>query len=164
LITLRDAESSDVAAIAGLLVELDHYYGATDVESAESRIPAVRDAIFGQHPAARVALAWKGPQLVGFAAFSYLWPAAGVTRSLYLKELYVVEECRKEGIGRLLLQYVCRIAIDAGCSRVEWTTDAANPDAQEFYAVLGVPQNRSKLFYRADGDTLRRLATLPIQT
>src|SRR6266581_9292618 len=30
-----------------------------------------------------------GARLTGFAAYSFLWPAIGLTRSLYLKELYV---------------------------------------------------------------------------
>jgi hypothetical protein len=42
---------------------------------------------------------------------------------------------------------------------VEWTTDQDNPDAQRFYAELGVPVRQSKLFYRVEGDGLRRQGT-----
>ena len=35
----------------------------------------------------------------GMASYSFLWPAAGLTRSLYLKELYVAQDWQRQGIG-----------------------------------------------------------------
>jgi GNAT superfamily N-acetyltransferase len=81
------------------------------------------------------------------ASYSFLWPAAGVTRSLYLKELYVTEAFRGKGIGVLLMQEVCRIAVDHACSRLEWTTDEGNALAETFYQQLGVPRSHGKHFY-----------------
>lgn len=101
-------------------------------------------------------MAWDDGQLAGFASYSFLWPAAGLTRSLYLKELYVTERARRTGVGKLLMQRLYDIAAEHGCSRVEWTTDRDNPDAQRFYAELGVPVRESKLFYRVEGDELGR--------
>jgi GNAT superfamily N-acetyltransferase len=77
---------------------------------------------------------------------------------LYLKELYIIEAARQKGIGRLLMKRLYDIAVKTGCSRVEWTTDQDNPDAQRFYSELGVPVKESKLFYRIEGDELRREA------
>jgi GNAT superfamily N-acetyltransferase len=98
--------------------------------------------------------------MVGFAAYSFLWPAIGLTRSLYLKELYVSGAARKKGIGRVLMQRLYQIAAKNECSRVEWTTDRDNVDAQRFYAQLGVPVKESKLFYRIEGEELRHQAAL----
>jgi hypothetical protein len=58
----------------------------------------------------------------------------------------------------MLMQGLCDIAIKNSCSRVEWTTDSDNPEAQQFYAELGIPARGSKIFYRAEGDELARLA------
>jgi ribosomal protein S18 acetylase RimI-like enzyme len=87
-----------------------------------------------------------------------LWPAIGLTRSLYLKELYVPESLRRTGIGKLLMKNLFEIAVKHDCSRVEWTTDSDNPNAQRFYELLGVPQNSSKLFYRLGGEALLQAA------
>ncbi len=84
------------------------------------------------------------------AAYSFLWPTVGLTRSLYLKELYVAQACRGRGIGRLLMQALFGLAAKHGCSRVEWTTDRGNTSAQAFYHRLGLPVHASKLFYRAE--------------
>ena len=85
----------------------------------------------------------------GLAAYSFLWPAVGVTRSLYLKELFVRAASRRHGIGKLLMRELDRIAAEHRCSRIEWTADAGNPDAQRFYAALGAEPLATKVFYRA---------------
>jgi GNAT superfamily N-acetyltransferase len=84
------------------------------------------------------------------ASYSLLWSAAGVTRSLYLKELYVAAGWQRQGIGKLLMDSLLTVAAKHGCSRVEWTTDRDSEGAQRFYAKLGVPINEGKLFYRVE--------------
>jgi GNAT superfamily N-acetyltransferase len=107
-------------------------------------------------PVGRALLAWEEARLVGLASYSFLWPAVGLTRSLYLKELYVVESARRGGAGALLMRGVADIALKQGCSRLEWTTDRGNNQADEFYSHLGFPVNTSKTFYRVDMDDLTR--------
>lgn len=158
MITLRPATPNDVESIASLLAEVDRYYGGTDEEPIAQRGPLIRDALFGEHPSAHVLLAFDDDRPVGLASYSFLWPAAGVTHSLFLKELYVSEASRKNGVGRLIMSELCRIAQDKGCSRVEWHADADNPIATNFYATLGVPTNSSKLYYRLDGEAIAQMA------
>jgi ribosomal protein S18 acetylase RimI-like enzyme len=158
VITVRDAEPTDAEAIAELAEEMDRFYGATDVERRDRRLKQITETLYGESPCAHASLAWEDADLVGFASYSFLWPAAGLTRSLYLKELYVAAKARRRGIGKLLMRHLYRIAVQKACSRVEWTTDRDNLDAQEFYEMLGVSVSASKLFYRVEGDVLRREA------
>jgi len=88
--------------------------------------------------------------LAGFAAYSFLWPAVGVTRSLYLKELYVAEEYRRRGVGKALMSALFDLARLHRCSRVEWTTDVGNGGALAFYEGLGLPVHAGKVFYRVE--------------
>ncbi len=155
MIFVTEAEPSNIEAIAALAEEMDSFYGATDIEPFSTRTRQIADAIFSNPPAAHALLAWNVDQLVGFAAYSFLWPAVGLTRSLYLKELYVVQACRGQGIGKLIMQNLIGIAAKSACSRIEWTTDEQNRGAQAFYESLGMPRNSSKLFYRLEGDLLR---------
>ena len=158
MITIMSAEPVNTVAIAELAEQMDRFYGASESEPLELRVRQIKEALFSDPPAAHALLAWDDGQLAGFASYSYLWPAAGLTRSLYLKELYVIETARRKGVGKLLMQHLYGIAAENGCSRVEWTTDRDNPDAQRFYAELGIPVQESKLFYRIEGDELRRRA------
>jgi ribosomal protein S18 acetylase RimI-like enzyme len=155
VIFVTETEPGNIEAIAALAEEMDRFYGATNVEPLIARTRQIADAIFSTPPAAYALLAWDGDRLVGFAAYSFLWPAVGLTRSLYLKELYVAEACRERGVGKLLMQNLVEIAVKHACSRVEWTTDEQNRDAQAFYESLGMPRDSSKLFYRLEGDSLR---------
>jgi GNAT superfamily N-acetyltransferase len=148
LIKLTDAAPGDAAAIASLLAELDTFYSDTPAGTPDERAGQVRAALFSDPPAARALLAWDGPLLAGLTSWSLLWPAAGPTTSLYLKELYVARAYRRTGTGRLLMEGLYRIAAERGCSRVEWTTEIINPGAQQFYESLGVSPLPAKIFYR----------------
>ena len=157
MVEIRSAEPRDVHALAVLIEDIDRFYGAADVESSSQRASQIAASLFQKPRAAYVILAWDGEQLVGMAAYSFLWPAAGVTRSLYLKELYVIESFRRKGVGALLMQALCQVAVEHECSRIEWTADAGNVLAEAFYEQLGVPKNREKTFYRLQEDNVWRV-------
>lgn len=153
MIKLADAVPGDEDAIAALCAELDEFYGDTPQGMPAHRGAQVRAALFADRPLARALLAWDGPVLAGFASYSYLWPAIGLSASLYLKELYVAQAYRRAGTGKLLMDSLYKIAASQGCSRVEWTTDTGNPGARAFYAALGAEPLTSKIFYRAVSNT-----------
>jgi GNAT superfamily N-acetyltransferase len=161
VITISPAGPDDARAVATLLEEMDRFYGATSAEPLDQRIRQITEALFADPPAAHALLAWDGAHLAGFAAYSFLWPAAGLTRSLYLKELYVSELHQRHGIGKLLMQAIFDTAAKHGCSRVEWTTDNDNQGALAFYDMLSLPRHPTKVFYRAEGSgvTLRTQAS-----
>jgi ribosomal protein S18 acetylase RimI-like enzyme len=150
---LSKAEPADVEAIAALCAEMDEFYG-DETAPLELRLSQIRAALFADPPAAWALLARGCSELAGFASYSFLWPAAGLTTSMYLKELYVAAAFRQSGIGSLLMRGLYRIAAERGCSRVEWTTDQDNTEAQEFYEALGAKPTTSKIFYRVAGDEL----------
>jgi GNAT superfamily N-acetyltransferase len=145
---LTEATVEDVPEIASLLEELDRFYGGTQFEPMQTRIAQITKLLFGDPPAARVLLARVDGALAGLAAYSFLWPAAGVTASLYLKELYVSGAHRRAGIGRELMTRLVQIAAERGCSRLEWTTDRDNDLARHFYKTLHFQTMPSKIFYR----------------
>lgn len=147
--TVAHARPEDAEALAGLLDELERFYGGEPSESLDDQVAQISDALFSQRPAASVLLAWDEDKLAGFASYSYLWPAAGFTKSLYLKELYVAQAYRRTGVGKQLVDALHELARAEQCSRVEWTTDTDNGAAQRFYEELGVPANTSKIFYRS---------------
>jgi len=149
VIRVDDAAPGDEGKIAALCAELDGYYGDDPEGTPAQRTGIVRDALFGVPPLAYALLAWDGPDLAGMAAYSFLWPASGLTASLYLKELYIGAAYRRAGVGRVLMDGLGAIAARRGLSRVEWTTDTANEGAQAFYEALGAKPLASKIFYRA---------------
>jgi GNAT superfamily N-acetyltransferase len=150
VVVVAPAEAQHVDALVTLLEEMDRHYGDTHFEPREQRAAQITDALFGDTPAAFALLASEDEQLVGLASYSFLWPAAGVSRSLFLKELYVSQARQRQGIGRQLMDALFEVARKHGCSRVEWMTDRESRGAQRFYVDLGVPVNEGKLFYRVE--------------
>ena len=156
---VRSVVPEDVPAIVRLLNEVDEFYGDVVTESPDERSSSVARALFGSPPLAYALLAVADDgRAVGFAAYSMLWPAAGSTASLFLKELFVTEPARRGGVGRRLFAELCRIALRLGLSRVELTTDRSNRDAQDFYRRLGLPSDDGKVLYRLGGDQVEKLA------
>ncbi|MDT3438266.1 GNAT family N-acetyltransferase [Pseudofrankia sp. BMG5.37] len=150
-ISVQAATPGNAEDLADLMVELDTFYGAPPAENPADRLAQIRRLLFGPVPAAQVLLARDGERLVGMASYSYLWPAAGVTHSLFLKELYVREDARRHGVGRLLMEHLQAVAAEQGCSRVEWMTEADNIRARAFYEAIGGPIHEGKVFYRMEG-------------
>ncbi|WP_406052902.1 GNAT family N-acetyltransferase [Kribbella sp. NBC_00889] len=97
MIVVRPATADDIDELLRLTEELDRFYGGTDLDPVEFRRQQVHEALFGDMPAAQVLLALEGETVVAFASYSYLWPAVGLTRSLYLKELYVSQAMSRRG-------------------------------------------------------------------
>ncbi len=149
-ITISTGRPADAPAMAELLAEMDRFYGDNVPAPMAERARQLSEAVFASPPAAHVLLAWDGDQLAGLAAYSFLWPAAGLTSSVYVKELYVADRYRGQGTGTLLMRALFETAAKHRCSRVEWTTGRDNTGAQAFYRQLGVSAHPSKIFYRVE--------------
>jgi GNAT superfamily N-acetyltransferase len=147
---VRLATPEDIEALATLTEEMNRSYGASEVEPLGLRRQQIREALFGDVPAAYTLLATDAGYAVGFATYSFLWPAVGLTRSLYLKELYITPARHRSGVGRQIMESLFELARQYDCSRLEWTTDQDNPGAQAFYETFGVVPKTSKLFYRLE--------------
>ncbi|MFE9066041.1 cyclophane-containing RiPP N-acetyltransferase HaaN [Streptomyces violaceusniger] len=155
-VTIRPADKRDVLAVAELIEEIERFYGSTEIQPLGERQAQVEEALFGAPPMASALLVEDETDgLVGLAAYSFLWPAAGSSHSLFLKELYVRDTLRRQGIGAQLMNELRAVAAARpGCSRVEWMTDRDNPGARAFYKSLGFAEFDGKIVYRVDTSTV----------
>ncbi|HET6484597.1 MAG TPA: GNAT family N-acetyltransferase [Actinoplanes sp.] len=153
--SIRPAVTDDVKPLAQLIEDVETYYGASRIEPFEERVANVSEALFSDPPLAYALVAIDDEGIiVGLAAYSYLWPAAGSTHSLFLKELYVARHVRRAGVGASLVSALQDIAASRpGCSRLEWMTDASNEGARAFYRDMGFAESDDKIVYRADAST-----------
>ena len=53
--------------------------------------------------------------------------------TLYLEDIFVLEEYRRQGVGQRMFDYLKGIAKLDGCGRIEFTVLKWNKSAQEFY-------------------------------
>ncbi|MER6010186.1 cyclophane-containing RiPP N-acetyltransferase HaaN [Streptomyces bluensis] len=154
-VTIRAADKRDTAALAEMIEEIERFYGSTEFQPFEERRSQVEEALFGSPPlASALVVEDERGDIVGLAAYSFLWPAAGSSHSLFLKELYVRDTLRRQGVGaRLMDELRALAAARPGCSRVEWMADRDNPVARAFYKSRGFAESDGKIVYRVDSET-----------
>lgn len=139
------ATAADAEVVSTILGEIEEYYGG---RPEPQDVGQIKDALFGERPLATVLLARDGADVLGFAAYTLMWPASGAHTSLYLKELFVRPAARRTGVARALVARLRETATASGCSRIEWTADTDNPPALALYEALGAAPHPGKIFYR----------------
>jgi len=114
--------------------------------------------LFGERPYAEVVLAEDDGRPVGFALFFHNFSTFLGRPGIYLEDLFVLPEQRGQGIGRILLAHLARLAVERGCGRLEWAVLDWNQDAIKFYERLGARPNSDWTVYRLTGEALSGLA------
>jgi len=153
---LRSATRDDVPVIAGLIRGLARF------EKLEQEVVMTDEllatGLFGDRPYAEVVLAEDDGRPVGFALFFHNFSTFLGRPGIYLEDLFVLPENRGEGIGRMLLAHLARLAVERGCGRLEWAVLDWNRDAIQFYERLGARPNSDWTVYRLAGEALTGLA------
>ena len=97
---------------------------------------------------------------VGFALFFHNYSTFLARPGMYLEDLYVQPAYRGQGLGKLLLTTVARIAIERGCGRYEWTVLDWNTPSIRFYESLGAEMKSDWRIMRVTGAALEKMAKL----
>ncbi len=113
--------------------------------------------LFGARPHAEAVLAEEEGQPIGFALFFHSFSTFLARPGIYLEDLFVVPDHRGHGVGRALLVYLARLAVEQGCGRLEWAVLNWNKDAIGFYERLGARPNSEWTVYRLTGEALSAL-------
>lgn len=74
--------------------------------------------------------------VVGFAHCTFHNSTWLATPDLYLEDLFVAKEHRRNGLGELLINECAEYAKRAGSSRMYWMTQRSNETAQNLYYKL----------------------------
>ena len=77
---------------------------------------------------------------------------------IYLEDLYVKEEYRGRGYGKLLIKALAKETKRIGGGRLEWSCLKWNEKSLRFYEALGAVQQGEWVKLRCDGEVLDRLA------
>lgn len=150
------ATENDIPLILEFIRDLAIYERHLDrLEATEERL---RQTLFRREPAASVILAFDGNNPVGFAVFYFTYSTFVALPGLYLEDLFVRPEARGLGIGKQILSYLARLAIDKGCWRIEWAVLHWNQSAIGFYQKLGAVAMDEWSVYRLFGKPLDQLA------
>jgi ribosomal protein S18 acetylase RimI-like enzyme len=145
----------DAPSLAALWSEMQAHYGqpvdvATAAEAAAFACRAAAPS--GFDPRILVAVTQCGTVL-GAVALNATFPAARLTRSLYIRDLYVSTAARRRGVARSLLRAAAALTIAEGFSALDWTADARNAGARQLYDQMGSAQ-LARVYFRLAGPDL----------
>lgn len=132
-ISVRDACIADVEPLLRLVARHAEHERA----SAPVTAPALARLIADVGAPMRLFVADDGIDLAGYAALGFdyaLWDGAW---HAHLDCLFVRDDRRGKGIGKLLLDHAIDAARRTGAPRIEWQTPAWNTDAIRFYQREG---------------------------
>ena len=156
--TIRPATEADVPVLLAFIGELAEYEHLThEVTATEERL---RATLFGPRPFAEALLACADDEPAGFAIFFHNYSTFLARPGLYLEDLYVRPAYRRQGLGKLLLTSVARLAVERGCGRYEWTVLDWNEPAIRFYESLGAEMKGDWRIMRVTGAALENMAKL----
>jgi GNAT superfamily N-acetyltransferase len=149
-------DPADVPVIPALIRALaTHEKEPQAVVAPEASL--LRDG-FGERPLFQVTMAeWEG-QPVGFAFWFLTYSTWRGQPTLFLEDLFVVPEARGKGVGKALMTFLARTALDHGCARFMWNVLDWNQPSIDFYESLGAKVLREWLTVRLDGEALVQLA------
>ncbi len=132
---IREAAPSDSARLAALVRALNQHQGDPSDHFNEATLE--RD-VFGPDACLGALIAEGAGGLIGYAFFHDGYESAYAARGVYLCDLYVVSEARRNGVGRALVAAVAKRAKARGRTFLWWVSRGWNEEARKFYASLGV--------------------------
>ncbi len=153
---IRPARRDDVATVLALIRELAHFEHLDHLCVATE--PDIDAALFGPRAQAEVLIAGNGGEAAAFALFFHNFSTFLGRPGLWLEDLYVRPEFRRQGCAKALLRALAGIALERGCGRFEWAVLDWNAAAIEFYRSLGAAVLPDWRIVRLVGPSLATLA------
>ncbi len=151
---LRFAQEGDTALILEFIKELARYEKMLDMVVATEDI--LRDSLFEKKAAEVIIGEYKG-EPVGFALFFHNFSTFLGQAGIYLEDLFVKPEMRGKGMGKLMLSFLARLALERNCGRLEWWVLDWNEPSINFYKGMGAVPMDEWTVYRVTGDNLKSL-------
>ena len=149
--SLRFATPDDAGLVLGFMRRLGAYQKMADrivanEEGLRTLLAANRgEAVFGIY----------NGDVVGFAYFCQTSSAFIGQSGIYIDGFFVDESMRGKGLGKIMMAWLSKLAVERGCKRLEWACLDWNQPTIAFYRGMGA--------YSVDGMTIYRFAPEVLQ-
>lgn len=157
---IRDVTRADIPLLLAFIRKMAEF----EKLNASATVDSLQEALFGESPAARAFIAYVDGTPIGYVTYFFSFTSMRGRRALWLDDLFIEPEFRGKGIGKALMAYIARIAVEHHCARFEWIVLDWNTDAVEFYRRLGAEMLVDWRVCRLDEEQMQRVAaTLPAE-
>jgi len=103
-------------------------------------------------------VAEENNQLIGLAVYYFVPFTYRAKPNVILKELYVADGHRSEGVGKLLMKALAQEAERIGCGMIKWWVAKWNERGIEFYERLGAKIDPDWHEFQMSEEAFRHLA------
>jgi GNAT superfamily N-acetyltransferase len=137
LVVIEKVEAKTFNDFLNLIDKLAEYEKlAPPNEDAKKRL---REDYLCDKPKYQAFVGKLGQKYVSYVIFFYTYSSFLALPSLFLEDIFVLEEYRRLGVGKKMFDFVKESAKRETCSRIEFTVLKWNKSAQNFYE-----KNRAK--------------------
>ena len=155
-ISIRPAGAHEMALVLDFIRELAVYeHLEHEVVATEADLAA---ALTAAKPYAEVVFACVEGVPLGFALFFHNFSTFRGKPGIHLEDLFGRPEARGRGLGRQLLAWLARAALERGCARLDWAVLDWNEPSIGFYLGLGAQRLDEWTTFRLTGTALDELA------
>jgi GNAT superfamily N-acetyltransferase len=136
-IIVRSPTPTDVPGLAKLLSEMQRHYGrpVPDDRAVEAATLACMPITTTFDP--RVLISIVNNTIVGSIVMNVVFPAYELTRALYIRDLYVAQSMRRNGVAQAMVKAAARLTYAQNFSALDWTTETGNAGARQMYESCG---------------------------
>lgn len=152
---IRAATIADLEPILAFIQQKAAFDGFHDPLVATTE--TLKHTLFDKVPCAEVVFAEVNSSPVGFVLFSPMYSSFLAQPTIWIDDLFVQANWRRQGIGAALVQHISQIAKVRNCGRIEWTVATGNDSAIQFYQQQGAQMREEVRLCRMDTHAINRL-------
>ena len=157
-VSTREASVGDAALLHAMIARM-----AASTPARISFCSSVENyaaALAGEQPALHAYIAQRSNNAVGVVTFFKTFSTWYGKTGIYVQDLYVADEARGAGVGKLLMATASRWGIEQGATHLKLAVDTDNSEAAAFYHNLGLAHRDDEKLYMIDGSGFANLAAL----
>ncbi|HKL95257.1 MAG TPA: GNAT family N-acetyltransferase [Haploplasma sp.] len=148
---IREAKKEDAALVFDFITKLAEYEKMTD--EVVGSVELIEKWVFDQKKA-EVVFIMKDNKEVGFALYFYNFSTFLSKPGIYLEDVYILPDFRKQGLGKMVFDYLINKAKNEGLSRIEWVCLDWNTPSIDFYKKIGAKALDEWTTYRLDNKAI----------
>lgn len=132
---IRRAAKDDVVRIFDLIKDLAEFENLTS--DFTGTLEDLQAHLFGDQVYAEAIVTVVASKIVAFALFFPNYSTFMTKPGIYLEDLYVLPQYRRQGIGKAMFSYLGKLAVARDAGRLEWSVLDWNENAIAFYQSIG---------------------------
>lgn len=143
-ITIRKAQESETLLIQELVKEMATYERRP--EDMTGTQEELRYWLF-ERKIATILLMECDDQVIGYAIYYPIFGSFAAHANVHLEDLYIREEYRKRGLGRVFFEAIAGRAKEEGYAKMEWSCLDWNTPSIGFYEKIGAEYETGRKYF-----------------